>query len=143
MRKVLNATLQVLRAGISDLRSDPGVLLMAGTWLLPTLLLQLAFPWQLRTRLASSMWTVIAGSLAIIWVTQMAVPLTMTAHRARREGSRFAIGRGARVSLVTGSLSTLGFLAGGLPGIWLQARYAFAPVLATKASPRGRRKLRP
>jgi hypothetical protein len=38
-----------------------------------------------------------------------------------------------RLSLVIGTRVTLGLAALVLPGLWLQARYAFAPLLATPA----------
>jgi hypothetical protein len=93
----------------------------------PTLLLQLAAPAYLRTRLAPAMWTVIVGSALLVWLAQGAWPATCAlVHAARRQTPRVLDFRLLRLSFAIGTRTTLALAAGVLPGLWLQARYAFA-----------------
>ena len=93
----------------------------------PTLLLQLAAPTYLRTRLAPAMWTVIAGSALLVWLAQGAWPATCAlVHAARSQTPRALDRRLLRSSFAIGTRTTLALAAGVLPGLWLQARYAFA-----------------
>jgi hypothetical protein len=93
----------------------------------PTLLLQLAAPTYLRTRLAPSMWTVIVGSALLVWLAQGAWPATCAlVHATRSQTPRVLDRRLLRLSFVIGTRTTLALAAGVLPGLWLQARYAFA-----------------
>ena len=104
----------------------------------PTLLLQLAAPTYLRTRLAPAMWTVIVGSVLLIWLAQIAWPATCAlVHGLRSQTPRVLDRRLLRSSCAIGTRTTLGLAAGVLPGLWLQARYAFAllPGSGDAASP--------
>jgi hypothetical protein len=93
----------------------------------PTLLLQLAAPTYLRTRLAPAMWTVIVGSALLIWLAQGAWSATCAlVHAARSQTPRVLDHRLLRLSFVIGTRTTLALAAGVVPGLWLQARYAFA-----------------
>ncbi len=93
----------------------------------PTLLLQLAAPTYLRTRLAPAMWTVIVGGVLLVWLAQCAWSATCAlVHAARSQTPRVLDHRLLRLSFVIGTRTTLGLVAGVLPGLWLQARYAFA-----------------
>jgi hypothetical protein len=93
----------------------------------PTLLLQLAAPTYLRTRLAPAMWTVIVGSALLVWLAQGAWSATCAlVHAGRSQTPRMLDHRLLRLSFVIGTRTTLALAAGVLPGLWLQARYAFA-----------------
>jgi len=93
----------------------------------PALLLQLAAPTYLRTRLAPAMWTVIVGSALLVWLAQGAWSATCAlVHAARSQTPRVLDYRLLRLSFVIGTRTTLALAAGVLPGLWLQARYAFA-----------------
>ncbi len=93
----------------------------------PTLLLQLAAPTYLRTRLAPAMWTVIVGGALLVWLAQGAWSATCAlVHAARSQTPRVLDRRLLRWSLIIGTRTTLALAAGVLPGLWLQARYAFA-----------------
>ena len=107
----------------------PALILLA-----PTLVLQLVAPTYLRTRLAPSPWTVAVGAIALIWLAQVALPAISALVHARRVGTpqRFDWPL-ARLSLVIGSRVTIGLAAVVLPGLWLQARYAFAPLRGAAA----------
>jgi hypothetical protein len=98
--------------------------------LLPTLVLQVAAPTYLRTRLSPSPFFVIAGALLLVLLTQIALPTTIALVHRRRTGARIP---GAlslfRLSFGVGVRTFLGLIAGVVPGLWLQARYAFAPIL--------------
>ena len=120
------------RSALTALRTPslwiPALILMA-----PTLAIQLAAPWYLRTRLAPAMWTVALGSVLLIWLAQVAWPVVCVFVQARRAR------RPARVTwpvfavaLSVGTRTTLGLAAGVLPGLWLQARYAFAALLTAR-----------
>jgi len=99
----------------------PALLLLS-----PTLLLQLAAPTYLRTRLAPAMWTVIVGSALLVWLAQGAWSATCAlVHAARSQTPRVLDHRLLRLSFVIGTRTTLALAAGVLPGLWLQARYAF------------------
>ena len=101
------------------------------TLLLPTLLLQLAVPSYLRTRLSPSPWLVIAGSLTLLFLTQIVMPSIFAMVHARRTGqSAPSLLPALRVSIRAGTRSFLGLVLGVIPGIWLQARYAFAAMPA-------------
>ena len=93
----------------------------------PALLLQLAAPTYLRTRLAPAIWTVIVGSALLVWLAQGAWSATCAlVHAARSQTPRVLDHRLLRLSFVIGTRTTLALAAGVLPGLWLQARYAFA-----------------
>jgi hypothetical protein len=118
-------------AGIAlrEALTHPSYWLPALLLLVPTLVLQLAAPTYLRTRLAPSMWTVVVGAVLLVWLTQIALPAICALVHARRT----AAGRTldvplARLSVIIGTRVTLGLAAIVVPGLWLQARYAFAPL---------------
>jgi hypothetical protein len=97
--------------------------------LLPTLVLQLAVPNYLRTRLSPSPGWVIAGSLALLFLTQIVMPSIFAIVHARRTGqSAPSLLPSLRASIRAGTRSFLGLVLGVIPGIWLQARYAFAAI---------------
>jgi hypothetical protein len=129
----------LLKRALGEASRHPSLAIPAAVLLLPTLVLQLAVPGLLRTRLAPSIWTVVVGSLLIAWLTQVA---TMASHAlvdARRRGHRVSAWRTARVAMAGGSVVWLGLLAGVLPGLWAQARYAFSPLDGeSEAGPRAR-----
>jgi hypothetical protein len=111
----------------------PSSLLPALALLLPTLALQLAVPFYLRTRLASAMWTVGVGSVVLIWLSQIATPAVCALVDARRRGTKLLPPANlARLSLAIGTSVTVGLALAVLPGLWVQARYAFAPLLASR-----------
>ena len=112
-----------------SLVSRPSYCLPALILLAPTLILQLLAPTYLRTRLAPSPWTVAAGAILLVWLGQIALPAISALLHARRIDIRRRIDWPlARLSLVIGTRVTLGLAAVVLPGLWLQARYAFAPL---------------
>jgi hypothetical protein len=81
---------------------------------------------------ASSVWTVAAGAVLLIWLAQVAFPAVCTLVHARRRGVRRTLDLPlVRLSFIIGTRVTLGLAAGVLPGLWLQARYAFAPLTTT------------
>jgi hypothetical protein len=95
---------------------------------------QMAAPAYLRTRLAPSPWTVAVGAVMLVWLAQVVAPAVCALVHARRAGMRRALElRLVRLSLVIGTRVTLGLAAAVLPGLYLQARYAFAPLLASAA----------
>ena len=99
--------------------------------LLPTLLLQLAVPSYLRTRLSPSPWLVIGGSLTLLFLTQIVMPsIFAMVHARRTDQSAPSLLPALRVSIRAGTRSFLGLVLGVIPGIWLQARYAFAAMPA-------------
>jgi hypothetical protein len=109
----------------------PSSLLPALVLLLPTLALQLAVPTYLRTRLAPAMWTVVAGGAVLIWLSQIATPAVCALVHARRTGTRpLRPAELLRLSLAIGTSATLGLALAVLPGLWVQARYALAPLPA-------------
>ena len=111
----------------------PSSLLPALALLLPTLALQLAVPSYLRTRLAPAMWTVGVGSVVLIWLSQIATPAVCALVDARRRGTKLLPpAKLARLSLAIGTSVTVGLALAVLPGLWVQARYAFAPLLASR-----------
>jgi len=110
-----------------DTLTHPTYWVPALVLLSPTLLLQLAAPTYLRTRLAPAMWTVIVGSALLVWLAQGAWSATCAlVHAARSQTPRVLDYRLLRLSFVIGTRTTLALAAGVLPGLWLQARYAFA-----------------
>jgi len=120
------------RSALTALRT-PSLWIPALILLAPTLAIQLAAPWYLRTRLAPAMWTVALGSLLLIWLAQVAWPVVCVYVQARRAR------RPARVTwpvfavaLSVGTRTTLGLAAGVLPGLWLQARYALAALVTAR-----------
>ena len=124
----------VIVAAASYVLTRPSSFVPALVLLLPTLALQLVFPTYLRTRLAPSMWTVVAGGAVLIWLSQAATPAVCALVHARRTGTRWlSLTELARISLTIGTSVTLGLALAVLPGLWLQARYAFAPL----PTPRG------
>jgi hypothetical protein len=109
--------------------------------LLPTLALQLAAPRYLRTRLSPSPWFVVAGSFTIVLLTQMVMPAIFAMVHARRTGEqRPALAPTLPLSVRAGTRVFIGLLLGVIPGLWLQARYAFVAMpiesegLATSAT---------
>jgi hypothetical protein len=118
----------LLLATAKEAISRPSMFLPAAVLLLPTLALQLAVPHLLRSRLSPSIWTVVIGGFALVWLTQVATVGACGLVDARRHGRNAPLAALARVALTGGSLVLLGWIAGGLPGLWLQARYAFAPL---------------
>ena len=119
----------VARFALQELFRRPSYLAPAFLLLAPQLLLQLAAPDYLRTRLAPAAWTVAVGAVLLIWLGQAAVPAICALVHARRTGVRLT-NRVSFVRLGTAFATrvTAGLLAGVLPGLWLQARYAFAPL---------------
>lgn len=97
--------------------------------LLPTLALQLAAPHYLRTRLSPSPWFVVAGSLTIVFLTQIVMPAIFAMVHAHRTGvQRPTLGPVLPLSVQAGIRVFVGLLLGVIPGLWLQARYAFAAI---------------
>ena len=97
--------------------------------LLPTLALQLAAPHYLRTRLSPSPGFVVAGSLTIVLLTQMVMPAIFAMVHARRTGVQSpALAPMFPLSVRAGIRAFVGLLLGVVPGLWLQARYAFAAI---------------
>jgi hypothetical protein len=112
--------------------SQPSLWIPALTLLLPTFALQVAAPTYLRTRLSPSPLFVIAGGLLLVLLTQMALPATIALVHARRTRTAPPDVRALlRLSALVGVRTFLGLIAGVIPGLWLQARYAFAPMLAS------------
>jgi hypothetical protein len=104
--------------------------------LFPTLALQLAAPTYLRTRLSPSPWFVILGSVTLLLMTQIAMPAVFALVHALRTGTRPASPRTLlRVSWQAGVRSFGGLLLGIAPGVWLQARYAFAAMAGMTGMP--------
>jgi hypothetical protein len=105
----------------------PALVLLA-----PTLVLQLAAPTYLRTRLSPSASTVVVGAVLLVWLMQVALPASCALVHARRAGMHRALSPPViTLSLVIGTRVTLGLAALLLPGLWLQVRYAFAPLHAS------------
>jgi hypothetical protein len=112
-----------------DVVSHPSYCVPALLLLTPTLVLQLAGPTYLRSRLAPAIWTVLVGAVLLIWLGQIAAPAVSALVRSRRAGTRRRLDWPlVRLSAVIGTRVTLGLAAGLVPGLWLQARYAFAPL---------------
>src|ERR1700741_4286544 len=80
-RMGINRTFHI--AALSTL-TDPSLWRPAVILLLPTLLLQLAAPTYLRTRLSPSPAFVVIGSLALVLLTQLALPAVFALVHARR-----------------------------------------------------------
>lgn len=131
-RRPTPALAATLWAACAELR-DPRLWMPAAVLLLPTLVLQLAFPHWLRTRLSPSLWTVIAGSLCLVLITQMAAAASWGWVHAIRRGSAWRGRALARAATQVGALTTLGLMAGVLPAFWLQARLAHVPMQAVDA----------
>lgn len=126
-----NATATV---AVRDAFTHPSYWFPALLLLAPTFLLQLVAPTSLRTRLAPAPWTVAAGAVLLVWLAQVALPAVCALVHARRAGMRRTLGLPlVRMSLVIGTRVTLGLAAALLPGLWLQAHYAFAPLLVSAA----------
>ena len=122
----------VAMGAVREAVTHPRYWLPALVLLAPTLLLQLAAPTYLRTRLAPSVATVAVGAFLIVWLVQVALPANSALVHARRAGMRRALGPHLiRMSLVIGTRVTFGLAALLVPGIWLQVRYAFAPLHAS------------
>lgn len=114
---------------LRDAFTQPAYWLPALVLMSPALVLQLAAPTYLRTRLAPSAWTVAAGALLIVWLAQVALPAVCALiHRRRRRLPAAMDLALARLSIGIGTRVTLGLIAGVVPGLWLQAHYAFAPL---------------
>lgn len=125
----------LVRSATIALRT-PSLWLPALVLLAPTLLVQLLAPGYLRTRLAPSLWTVVVGSLCLTWLGQVAWPVVSACVHARLAGRPARVTRNVlAVALSMGTRTTLGLAAGILPGLWLQARYAFAPLIAAGGTP--------
>jgi hypothetical protein len=122
--------LTLIALAARDVIAHPSWTVPALVLLLPTLILQLTAATYLRTRLAPAMWTVAIGSVVLIWWTQVATPIiSALVHRQRTGAPSAPVLRLARVSLAIGTSVALGLALAVLPGLWLQARYAFAPLL--------------
>jgi hypothetical protein len=127
MTRALADTGHLLASAVRGVR-EPHLWLPASVALLPILFLQVTFGDFLRSRLSPSIWTVISGSLLILWMTQTAAAASwgwVDACRHRRRVQWGALGRRAAD---VGTKTTLGLLAGVLPGLWWQARLAFDPL---------------
>jgi len=130
------AIVPLLREAVVETVLVPRRWLPALALLLPVLALQLAFPGYLRSRLSPSLSTVVLGGLAIAWLTQVAgVAAVGWVHR-QRQGEAVAPLQLAVVALLAGTGAFAGLLAGAIPGLWLQARWAFAPLTRGQASSR-------
>ena len=127
MIRSLATTARLMVDAASELR-QPRVWLPAACLLLPSLLLQLAFPHWLRTRLSPSMSTVILGSVFIAWTTQVAAAASWGWVDALRRGRQVRWSALAQTALQVGTATLLGLLAGVWPGLWLQARLAYLPM---------------
>ncbi len=115
------------RQALVDTLTRPAYWGPALVLLSPTLVLQLSAPTYLRTRLAPAMWTVVVGSVLLVWLAQVAWPATCAlVHAARWQTPRVLDYRLLRASCAVGTRITLALAAGVLPGLWLQARYAYA-----------------
>jgi hypothetical protein len=126
MLRTLSGAWRLVKGAAFELR-DLRVWMPAAALLLPTLLLQLTFPELLRSRLAPAIWTVVVGGMLISWLTLVAAAASwgwVHALRHRRPVRRWLIVSALRV----GTVATLGMLAGLLPGLWWQARLAYAPL---------------
>ena len=133
----------VVAAAVRDAFAHPSYWLPALFLLAPTLVLQLAVPTYLRTRLAPAAWTVAVGAVLLVWLAQVAVPAACALVYARRAGVRRTLDLPLmRLSLVVGTGVTLGLAAAVLPGLWLQARYAFAPLASAWESREAQGRLR-
>jgi hypothetical protein len=120
----------VAAVALRDVFTHPSYWLPALVLLTPTLVVQLAVPSYLRTRLAPATWTVAAGAVLLVWLAQVALPAACALVHARRVGTGRTLDLPlVRLSLVIGTRVTLGLAAAVLPGLWLQARYAFVPLL--------------
>jgi hypothetical protein len=82
------------------------------------------------------------GAVLLVWLAQGVVPAACTLVNARRAGlHRTLDARLVRLSLAIGTRVTMGLAAAVLPGLYLQARYAFAPLLVTAEDGSGHRPL--
>jgi hypothetical protein len=108
--------------------SSPRLWLPAALLLLPTLVLQLSVPHLLRSRLAPSLWTVVVGGVAIVWLTQVATVAAWGLVDTMRRHAPALVGFCLIVGVRVGTAVTAGLAAGLVPGLWLQARLAFAPL---------------
>ena len=110
--------------------SQPSLWIPGLVLLIPTLALQVAAPTYLRTRLSPSPFFVIAGALLLVLLTQIALAATIALVHARRCGApRPDTLAMLRLSSRIGIRTFLGLIFGIVPGLWLQARYAFAPLI--------------
>ena len=118
---------ELLVSSIRSSMASPSLWVPALALLLPTLVFQLAAPTYLRTRLSPSPWFVLAGSLALVLMAQIVMPAIFAMVHARRTGiAAPSLGPTLLVSARAGVRAFAGLLCGLLPGLWLQARYAFA-----------------
>jgi hypothetical protein len=131
------SAIELLISSIRSTIASPSLWMPALALLLPTLAFQLAAPTYLRTRLSPSPWFVLAGSLALVLLAQIVMPAIFAMVHARRIGMVAPPpGPTLAASAGAGVRTFLGLLCGVLPGLWLQARYAFAafPVEGGKTS---------
>ncbi len=127
---------RTLHTAAGSTLTQPSLWRPAVILLLPTLLLQLAAPTYLRTRLSPSPVFVVIGSLALVLLTQLVLPAVFALVHARRNGRQApATPALARASLRAGLRAFLGLVAFVLPGLWLQARYSFAGIYAAADDP--------
>jgi hypothetical protein len=131
------SAIELLISSIRSTIASPSLWMPALALLLPTLAFQLAAPTYLRTRLSPSPWFVLAGSLALVLLAQIVMPAIFAMVHARRIGMVAPPpGPTLAASAGAGVRTFLGLLCGVLPGLWLQARYAFAafPIEGGKTS---------
>jgi hypothetical protein len=121
---------RLVRDAVVETLLTPSMWRPALVLLAPTLALQLLFPEFLRSRLSPSIWTVVAGAVAMAWLTQVASAAAFALVHRRRGGATAPLRQMIRVALVMGTATFAGLLAGAVPGWWLQARWAFAPFSA-------------
>ena len=127
---------RTLHTAAGSTLTQPSLWRPAVILLLPTLLLQLAAPTYLRTRLSPSPVFVVIGSLALVLLTQLVLPAVFALVHARRNGRQApATPVLARASLRAGLRAFLGLVAFVLHGLWLQARYSFAGIYAAADDP--------
>jgi hypothetical protein len=127
MTRALADTGHLLASAVRGVR-EPHLWRPASVALLPILFLHVTFGDLLRSRLSPSIWTVISGSLLILWMTQTAAAASWGWVDARRHRRRVQWGALGRRAADVGTKTTLGLLAGVLPGLWWQARLAFDPL---------------
>ena len=124
------SAVQLAARALRETATRPTLLVPALVLLLPSVALQLALPTYLRTRLAPSPWTVAAGSVLLVWLNQIALPAVIACVHARRSREMCRLdGALLRRCLAVGTRVTLALAAAVVPGVWLQARYAFATLL--------------
>jgi hypothetical protein len=121
MTRSVTGTGRLMMAAAAEL-TQARLWLPAAFLLLPPLLLQLAFPHLLRTRLAPSIAPVVIGSMLIVWWTQIAAAASWGWVDAVRCGYVVQWPTLLRTAVRIGTMTMVGLVCGVIPGVWLQAR---------------------